>query len=288
MMRIAFLGLGVMGSGMAGRLVGAGFPVAVWNRSPTRADALVRQGATLATSPGAAAADADVVIGMVADDRASREIWAGASGALGSMRRGAIAIECSTLTPAWVVELGGLAADRGVALLDAPVTGSRTHAAGGELLFLVGGDGTVLERVRPVLGPMSRDVVHLGPSGAGARMKLVNNFVCGVQAAALGEALAFAEAGGLDAAAAMSVLANGAPGSPLVKGVSTRMASRDYAVNFRLALMRKDLAYAVDDAATLGLPLTTGSNARDLFQRGIDAGWADADFAAVIEVARVK
>src|SRR6185436_15318925 len=107
-----------------------------------------------------------------------------------------------------------------------------------------------------------------------------------VQAAALAEAIAFAEALGLDIPAAVSVLANGAPGSPLVKGMSARMTSRDYALNFRLALMRKDLAYAVNEGASLGVPLTTAANARDLFQRGIDAGLGDTDFAAVVEVAR--
>src|SRR5262245_60118506 len=109
MQRVAFLGLGVMGSGMAGRLVGSGFQVSVWNRNPARAGDLVRQGAALAASPAEAAADADVVLAMVADDRASRDVWAGAGGALAAMRRGAIAIESSTLTPAWVAELDRLA-----------------------------------------------------------------------------------------------------------------------------------------------------------------------------------
>src|SRR5262249_54153951 len=153
-----------------------------------------------------------------------------------AMAAGAVAIDCSTISPAWIVELSGLAVGRGCAFLDAPVTGSRTHAAAGELLFLVGRDLAGVERGPPRLPAVSRDVVHLGPIGSGARMKLVNNFVCGVQAAALAEGLAFAAGGGLDTAAAMSVLATGAPGSPLVKGVSARMLARDYAVNFRLAL----------------------------------------------------
>src|SRR5262245_13356006 len=127
MQRVAFVGLGVMGKGMAGRLVAAGFPVVVWNRSPGPAEDLVRAGATLAATPAAAGAEADVVISMVADDRASRDVWAGAAGALAAMRPGTVAIESSTLTPSWIAELGRLAAVRGVALVDAPVTGSRTH-----------------------------------------------------------------------------------------------------------------------------------------------------------------
>ena len=280
---VAFLGLGTMGSGMAGRLLDAGFSVAAWNRSAGRADALRQRGATIAASPREAASNADVVISMVADDVASRRVWSAGDGALFGLKSGAVAIECSTVSPGWIAELAQLTAAKGASLLDAPVTGSKGHAAAGELLFLVGGDAAVLERVRPVLAAMSRATVHLGSSGSGARMKLVNNFVCGVQAAALAEGLAFAEACGLDSAATVEVLANGAPGSPLVKAVSARMASRNYDVQFLLPLMKKDLSYALTEAERWGVPLRTAEVARDLFDAAIRAGWAEADFAAVVE-----
>jgi 3-hydroxyisobutyrate dehydrogenase len=283
MENVAFLGLGVMGGGMAARLVAAGFPLTVWNRTPARAAALRHAGTAVAATPREAAAGADVIVSMVADDRASRAVWTGADGALASARRGAIAIECSTLSPGWILELSALAAARSVSFLDAPVTGSKPHAANGELLFLVGGEADVLDRARPVLASMSRGVVHLGGAGSGARMKLVNNFVCGVQAAALAEALAFIEASGLDRVAAVDVLANGAPGSPLLKGVSARMLSRDYAVMFMLSLMRKDLDYAAEEARRHGVTLETARAARDLFDRAVAAGWGDADFAALVE-----
>ena len=280
---VAFLGMGTMGSGMAGRLLDAGFSVAAWNRSAGRADALRKRGATIAVSPREAASNADVVISMVADDVASRRVWSAGDGALSGLKSGAVAIECSTVSPGWIAELAQLTAAKGASLLDAPVTGSKGHAAAGELLFLVGGDAAVLERVRPVLAAMSRATVHLGSSGSGARMKLVNNFVCGVQAAALAEGLAFAEACGLDPAATVEVLANGAPGSPLVKAVSARMASRNYDVQFLLPLMKKDLSYALTEAERWGVPLRTAEVARDLFDAAIRAGWAEADFAAVVE-----
>jgi 3-hydroxyisobutyrate dehydrogenase len=283
MQKIAFLGLGVMGSGMAARLAAAGFPVTAWNRSAARADALRQRGAVIAGSPRQAAEDGDVIISMVADDTASRRVWTADDGALASVRADAIVIECSTVSPPWILELADLAAARGAAFLDAPVTGSRTHAAAGELVFLVGGDAVVLERARPVLASMGRDAVRLGPIGSGARMKLVNNFVCGVQAAALAEGLAFAEACGLEPSAALDVLANGAPGSPLVKAVSARMAARGYDVQFQLSLMRKDLAYAEAEALRHGVPLRTAAVARDLFDAAIQAGWGEADFAAVAE-----
>ena len=283
MLNVAFLGLGVMGSGMAARLLGAGARVAVWNRSAARAEPLQAKGASVAATPAAAAADADVIVAMVADDRASREVWLGADGALAGARRGAIALECGTVSPSWVEELAREAAARAVDLLDAPVLGSRPHAHDGQLTFLVGGDAAVLDRARPILAPMSRLVIHLGPIGSGARMKLVNNFLAGTQAAALAEALAMAGAAGLDRDAAFSVLANGAPGSPLVKTVGPRMLARDYDVNFALSLMRKDLTYAIEEAAAHGVTLSIAAAARALYDNAIAAGFADVDFAAVAE-----
>lgn len=283
MTHVAFLGLGVMGSGMAPRLINAGFDLTVWNRSADRAEPLGQRGAAIAGSPREAAERADVIIGMVADDNASRAIWTGERGALAGVKPGALAIECSTLSPEWVLELARLAKARQCAFIDAPVTGSKPHAASGEVLFLVGGDAADVERAKPVLRPMSRDVVHLGPVASGARMKLVNNFMSAVQTVALGEALAFAECCGLDPAAAMNIVMNGAPGSPLVKTVGARMMARDYGVNFCLKLMRKDLAYAIAEARRCGVPLRTAATAADLFDAAIADGRGDADFAAVAE-----
>src|SRR5260221_10273756 len=261
MQTVAFMGLGTMGGGMARRLLGAGFPLVVWNRTAARAEPLASLGATVASSPRDAASRADVVISMLADDRASRSAWLGDAGAVAGMKRGAIAIESSTVSPEWVDELSADVRRATCNFLDAPVTGSKTHAAAGELLFLVGGDVAVLERVRPMLAVMGRETIHLGPTGSGARLKLINNFVSGVQAAALAEAIAFIERSGLDPTQAIGVLTNGAPGSPLVKTISARMASRDYTVNFALALMRKDLAYAQHEAARVKLPLATAAAA---------------------------
>lgn len=286
MTSIAFLGLGNMGGGMASRLAAAGFPLSVWNRGRQRAERFRDLGVTIADTPRAAAATADVIISMLADDEASRAVWLGAEGALSGARPGAVLIESGTVSPTWIGELAELAAERGHALLDAPVTGSKTQAAAGELLFLVGGDASILDRARPVLAAMSRDIAHLGPLGNGARMKLVNNFVCGVQAAALAEAIALIERSNLDRSAALSVLQNGAPGSPLVKVVGNRMAERDYAVNFRLALMRKDLTYAIDEAERQGVPLATARAARELFEQAEARALGERDLAAVVEVLR--
>ena len=287
-MTVAFLGLGVMGSGMAERLVATGASALVWNRRRERAGPIVAKGARLAASPREAAAGAEAIVSMVADDRASRAVWLGADGALAGASPGAVLIESSTISPVWCEELASAAAAKGCEFLDAPVTGSKTQAASGELRFLVGGSREALERARPVLQAMGREIVHLGPTGAGARMKLINNFVCGIQAAALAEAVALIEGVGLDSTRALSILANGAPGSPLVNAVGPRMVKPDYTVNFALALMHKDLSYSIAEAERVGVPLRTAERARELYTAAIAQGLGESDFSAVIEPLRMS
>jgi 3-hydroxyisobutyrate dehydrogenase len=283
--RTAFFGLGIMGSGMAHRLLGAGHQLTIYNRSARKAEPLVTAGARLARTPREAVPGAHVVISMVADDAASRGVWLGDEGALAAVEPGSVLVECSTLTTTWIRELAATARERGCALLDAPVTGSKTHAAAGELKFLVGGDAPALDIARPLLAAMGREVVHVGPTGSGALLKLINNFLCGVQAAALAQAVALIERAGLDRDTAAQVLANGAPGSPLVKGVLPRMTSRDYAPNFYLSLMAKDLSYALQEAERCGITLSTARTALDAFQMAI-AEHGQQDFAAVVETVR--
>jgi 3-hydroxyisobutyrate dehydrogenase len=286
MAKIGFIGLGGMGTGMATRLLSTGHEVAVWNRTRSRAESLAAHGARVAASPADCAQSAEFVFSMVADDDASRQIWLGADGALATIPRGATCVECSTLSPTWIQTLGTAAAEKGCALLDAPVTGTRSHAADGQLLFLVGGDATVLESARPVLACMSRGIVYLGPLGNGARMKLINNFLCGVQAAALAEAIATAERCSLDLRQVFEVLSNGAPGSPLVKLVGQRMLDRSYDPIFHLGLMAKDLRYSLHMGAGAGLQLPVVAGALAEFERAIAVGLGELDFASVVEPLR--
>jgi 3-hydroxyisobutyrate dehydrogenase len=288
--KVAILGLGTMGAGMAKNLLAAGFPVTVYNRTRTKAEPLAAAGARVAGSPADAARDADVIISMLSEENASRAAWtgsrAGEEGALAAARAGAVLIESSTVTPNWIADLAAMANARGLVLLDAPVTGSRMQAESGQLNFLVGGDAEALERVRPVLAAMSKEIVHLGPSGSGARMKLINNFLAGVQVASLAEALAWIERGGLDREQALTVLKNGAPGSPLVAAISARMVEAKYDVNFLLSLMDKDLRYATADAATVGVDLRAASSAEARFSDAMAAGFSEKDMSAVIEPLR--
>jgi 3-hydroxyisobutyrate dehydrogenase len=283
---VAILGLGTMGSGMAGNLLKAGFSLTVYNRTATKAKALVDEGTRLASTPAEAVKGASIVIAMLADDAASCEIWTGSNGALEGVKKGAILIESSTVSPAWIAELAQLALAHGAELLDAPVTGSRMQAAAGQLTFLVGGSDRALEAATPVLKAMSKEIVHLGPVGSGAKMKLINNFLCGVQVASLAEGLTWIERSGLDRDKALSILKNGAPGSPLLGAIAERMTSHNYAVNFLLRLMTKDLAYAESEASGCGVHLKTSEAARSLFEAAIAKGFGEEDMASVIEPIR--
>jgi 3-hydroxyisobutyrate dehydrogenase len=275
-----------MGTGMASQLLKAGFPLTVYNRTAERAKPLEQQGAKIASSPREAAKDADVILAMVADDNVSRAVWLGEDGALLGTKAGAIAIDCSTLSPDWTRELAQAAKQHGCEFLDAPVTGSKPQAANGELLFLVGGDAAVLERARPVLKAMSRDIAHVGPTGGGAMVKLMNNYLCAVQAASLAEAVSVIERSGLDRDKVLEILKNGAPGSPLIKTVSGRMTARQYDVNFMLHLMRKDLGYANAAAKTQGVEFQTGAGALKLFDLADKKGLGQKDFSSIVEALR--
>ncbi len=283
---IAFLGLGIMGSGMAKRSRRAGHSLAVYNRTAEKAKALVADGARLASSPRDAATGAQFIISMVANDDASRDVWLGDNGALAGAAPGTILIESSTVSTDWIRELNEAAGAKNCVLLDAPVTGSRIQAENGELNFLVGGSEVALEKARPVLAPMSRSVVHVGPTGSGALLKLINNFMCGVQAASVAEALVLIERAELDRDVATGVLMNGAPGSPLVKTLFGRMMARDYTPNFYLSLMEKDLAYSIKEAELQNVSLVTARAARGTFERADAAGRGQQDMAAIVEVIR--
>jgi 3-hydroxyisobutyrate dehydrogenase len=285
---VALLGLGTMGSGMAANLLKAGFSLSVYNRTAAKAQALAGSGARFAATPAEAAKGASVIISMLSDDAASREVWLGKNGALDAAEKGVILIESSTVSPSWIAELSGAASQRELSLLDAPVTGSRMQAEAGQLSFLVGGSETVLEKATPVLKVMSKEIIHLGPLGSGAKMKLINNFLCGVQIASLAEGLTWIERSGLDRDKALSVLKSGAPGSPLLSAISARMSTQNYAVNFMLSLMTKDLLYAQNEAKRSNVDLKTAEAARSLFEVAIAQGLGGDDMSSVIEPLRKK
>lgn len=283
---VAILGVGTMGAGMAHRLLSHQGKVTVYSRRAAIRKEFESAGASAAESPSKAVENAEIIISMVSDDNASREIWLGPGGALSGARPDSVSVECSTVSPALVEELGEQFTKKGRQFLDAPVTGSKPQAAAGELTFLVGGDEKALEQAKPVLSVLGRKVAHLGALGSGARMKLINNMLCAVQASGLAEALVLAEKSGLAMDSVLDLLTNGAPGSPLVKTLSKRMMDRNYDVNFFLRLMTKDVTYAVDLSNKLGVSHQAADMALQLLNDAKNKGWGDKDFSSLVEPLR--
>ena len=252
MSRVAFIGLGRMGHGMAGRYLEAGFTVSVWNRSRAKAEDLIARGARWATSPEDAAIDADAVVTMVADDEASREVWLTKDGAAATMKAGTLAIECSTVSYGHALELARELRSRGLIYIDSPVTGLPDAAASGKLTMLVGAEATDLERARPCLVPLSSTIRHFGPVGSGTVYKLINNLMGAIQIAGIAEGLAIAEQAGLDMKLVLEAIETGVAASPQVLRHSKRMVARNFSgATFTAALRQKDAAYAVALAESL-------------------------------------
>jgi 3-hydroxyisobutyrate dehydrogenase len=282
MQRVALLGLGTMGAGMASNWLAKGFALSVWNRTPGKAEALAAKGARVAATPREAAAGADFVFAMVADDAASRSVWLGADGALAGVKSGAIAVESSTLTPEWVRELARHAQAKGCGFLDGPVGGSRDAAEAGALRFFVGGEPLTFEAARPALQAVGSRVDLLGPVGAGATWKLINNQLVAAQAAALAEALAVARKAGFNKERISELILGGAAASPIVKTKLPRMLEADFEpADFSLHLMLKDARYATALAESLGAPADVISGAAKAFTRAEAKGLGSKDIAAV-------
>lgn len=268
---------------MAGRLLAGEFPLAVYNRNRDKTKGFGEGGAFIASSPREAASRAEIVISMVADDKASRSMWLGPDGALAGAAAGSVLVESSTLTIAWIKELAALAERQKCELLDAPVTGTRPHAASGQLTFMAGGSASALATAQPVFSVLGHEVIYLGATGSGASLKLINNFLCGVQAASFAEANAWIQAIGLDREKALALLTNGAAGSGIVKRTAAGLPADDPTPNFLLRLLAKDLAYAQESASEKGIPLQTAEAAAKVFQLAIANGHGDEDFSSVVK-----
>jgi 3-hydroxyisobutyrate dehydrogenase len=268
---------------MAAQLAQKGFSLRVYNRTLAKADHLRPLGIYIASSPADAAVNSDAVISMLSDDDASREVWLGQHGAINSIRPGSLLIESGTVSVSWISELAAAATRRQCVLLDAPVSGSKAQAETGQLLFLVGGDSDAVARAAPIFNALGRGVIHLGETGSGARMKLINNFLTGVQLASLAEAIAWIERTALNKEAAVDLLCNGAGGSPMIKNVAPRMLDRNYTVNFLLHLLAKDFSYICSDAASFGLNLNMGAQTLELLTTAKNMGFGELDMSAIVE-----
>ena len=288
MTRIAFLGLGRMGVGMACRLTAKGHDVVVWNRSPGKAQPVLDLGARLAKTPAEAATGADVVFTMLADDPASEAVWLGADGALAAMQAGSTAIECSTLTRRFVLGLARQVQARGIRFIDCPVTGRPNVASAGKLTMLVGAAPADLAVVRPLLEEISETIRHFGPVGSGTAYKLMINLMGAVQIAALAEGLVMAEKLGLDREEVVKAIETSASASRQVVHHCRRMAERTFEdPSFTTGLRHKDAAYGAELAHDVGAAPVLGDASVAWFgaAKKLDA---NADEGLVIEAVKQR
>jgi 3-hydroxyisobutyrate dehydrogenase len=281
MTKIAFLGLGAMGSRMAARLIAAGHDVTVWNRTP-KSDTL--PGARVAGTPRAAAIWADVVISMVRDDAASSAVWLDTgSGALGAMARGALGIEASTVTPMQARRLHEAAAAQGIGFLDSPLAGSRPQAEAGQLIFMAGGAPEDFARGEPVLGAMGGAAHHAGTAGAGATVKLMVNTLFGAQLAIMAELMGLAERVGVDPARAVEIVGATPVVSLAVKGAAGAMLARAFAPAFPIDLVEKDFGLAVETARESGAMLPVSEAVREVFGQAKAEGLGGDNITGIVQ-----
>lgn len=282
---VGFIGLGLMGEPMARNLLRAGFPLTVWNRTASKADALVREGAKLAANPEGAAAHADVLITIVSDPPALEEVLFGADnkgpGALSRLRPGTTLIDSSTVSPALARQVAAACAKKDIQFLDAPVTGGTWGAEKGELVFMVGGKAEVLERVKPVLEVMGKKWFLLGESGAGQTVKLAMNLLLALEVDALAEALALVTSSGLAAEKLVEVMQSSMGRAPLLDVKAPLMLKGEFPASFPLRLMLKDLTLALELARENHTPLPAALAAWDTYTKVNNAATDDPDFAAV-------
>jgi 3-hydroxyisobutyrate dehydrogenase-like beta-hydroxyacid dehydrogenase len=279
-MRIAFLGLGQMGTPMTRRLLGAGHDVTVWNRTRTRADPLAADGVRVAASPAEAVADAEVVVTMLSTPEAVDEVLFGRDGAAAAMHSGSMLIEMSTIGPEAERRIRERMRD-GVDAIDAPVLGSVPQATEGTLRIFVGATDENLARARSVLDPFGT-VIHLGGPGAGAAMKLVANSTIGAAISAVGEALALTDALGLPREQVLEILSN-SPVGPTVTGKRANIESHSYPPNFKLGLAAKDMRLVTEQAERDGVELKIGRAAAEWLALAEAEGHADEDYSSAVE-----
>ncbi|MET9428110.1 NAD(P)-dependent oxidoreductase [Streptomyces sp. NPDC003036] len=281
MAKVAVVGVGIMGGGMVENLLRHGHEVVVWNRSPRRVEELAAAGAVIAATPAEAAARADVVFEVTADDASSRQVWQGPDGILAGAREDAVLIASATLSVGWVEELAAACERQGAVFFDAPLTGGAAGARTGNLVLLAGGDASRLPELHRVFDAIAKEVKHFGPAGAGTRFKLVLNALQAVHLAGLGEALRLAEAVGLDPLQVGPALVE-RPG-----GVVTQLAWDSYLnppepANFQVEWAHKDLTYAARMAAEAGEdrhPLLDGVLAQ--FDGALAEGRGQRDWSAI-------
>ena len=281
---IAFVGLGAMGSAMAQRLLAAGHAVTGYNRTRAKAEALAPRGLVVADSARAAVTGAEVVLSMVTDSDALRDVALRDDGVLAGLERGAVWAEMSTVSPAVTRMLGERVQAKGATLLDAPVSGSTVTVAQGQLSFIVGGDPAALERVRPVLLAIGPTITHVGALGLAVTMKIAVNLSIGVQMLAFSESVLLAEKSGIPREKAVEALLKGVTASPMLKYRGPFVLHMPAEALFNVKLMQKDLRLALEQGRAVGVPLPSTGLVHELLTGARGLSLAEKDFAALFDV----
>ncbi len=283
---VAFLGLGTMGAAMAANLARAGFAVTAWNRTPGRAPGLGAIGVTSAATPADAAATAEIVVVCVSDTPDVEAILFGEDGAVEGAREGTLVIDCSTIAPSGSWDFAARLRQRGLTMIDAPVSGGSEGARNATLTIFVGGEAEDVERGRPVLEAMGRTITHVGAIGAGQAVKAVNQVILAGTYLGVAEGIVLAIKAGLDVEQVIGALGGGAAQSWVLANRAGRMLNNDYPLGFKLALHRKDLAIALDLAARVGASLPVSALAAQLETGLIAQGHGDDDMSALARAIR--
>ena len=253
--RVGFIGLGIMGRGMARNLLKAGFEPRVWNRTASRMDELAAEGATATTNPADLAAQSDIIITCVSDTPDIEAVILGENGVIEGAQAGALVIDMSTISPQATQAIAAKLAEGSVQMLDAPVSGGSEGAARGTLSIMVGGDAAHVERAMPIFQAMGKTITHVGDHGAGQTVKLVNQILVVGNMLAAAEALLFAQAGGVDLQKALAAVVGGAAGSWMLSNRGPQVLARDWRPGFTIDLQQKDIRLVLSAADELGVPL---------------------------------
>ena len=264
--KIGFIGLGIMGQGMARNILQAGFQLTVWNRTASKMDPLQAEGAATALNPAEVAAASDVVVICVSDTPDVEAVIRGEGGVLEGARPGSLVIDCSTISPLVTRQLAALLAEKQVAMLDAPVSGGSEGAAQGTLSIMVGGAEGDFQRAMPVLQAMGQKITHVGSNGAGQTVKLVNQILVVGHAMALSEALLFAQAGGVDLQKTLEAVSAGAAGSWMLSQRGPQVIRRDWRPGFTIDLQQKDVRLVLGEDHEMGTPLPATALIHQLYR----------------------
>ena len=283
-MRVAFLGLGIMGWRMAANLARGGFELTVWNRTHEKAQRFCSEHrADLARTPAEAAARAEVVVTMVVDGTQVDSVLLGDDGVASAAPAGLLCVDCSTIGLAATRAIAAALSQRGIAMVDAPVTGSAPRAEDGTLTIMAGGRPEDFERARPLLEAMGRVIVHAGPLGHGQMVKLLNNAVAATNAATLAQALVVGSRAGLDLDALVEVMRNGSAASVMLDLKAQPMRDHDYTTLFKLDHMLKDLRLCLEEGEAVGVPFPYAALTREILTAAAGMGHGEDDFAALLE-----